>query len=539
MKRFGSLLLIAALLLSLAACSGHGAGKTVYYPLAASPATLDPQFAGESGAQLIINNVFEGLTRLQPDGTAASGLAERWETSEDGLTWTFFLQPGTEWYCPVVLKNEYGEEFYKRFSEEKVTARDFVFALRRAADPATGAPCAHRLAVIENANDVLRGTMPTEQLGVSAPDDNTLVLRLSAPCPDLPLRLTESVFMPCNEDFFNATNGRYGLSNRHILCNGPFYVSAWDPESGLTIKKNRYYSGSKALPATVAFSFDGDPDSVVQKLENGSLSAAMLPPEATIPEDCTVAARRQNGVYGILFNCGDALLQNSDLRIALCSAIDRDLFLTEEAGFTPERGFVPASCIAGNVSFRAAAGTQTAGLGRNASSAVRHFSAALQTLELERVTLTLLSPDFLEGQALRQVQLWQKTLGLNLTLNLEILPAAEISAAVAKGDYQFAITGLTTDTADAGEFLARFAEGAVFRLKDDAFLQLTKQLLADVDDDAALEDCFAAESYLLQQGVCYPLYSRASSFVIGKDAADITISGGENTISFVNAKRFD
>ncbi|MBQ6268081.1 MAG: peptide ABC transporter substrate-binding protein [Clostridia bacterium] len=539
MKRSLSLLLIAALLLSLAACAGHGAGKTIYYPLAASPATLDPQFAGESGAQLVINNVFEGLTRLQPDGTAASGLAERWEISEDELTYTFHLQPGTEWYCPVVLKNEYGEEFYKRFSEEKVTARDFVFALRRAANPATDAPCAHRLAVIENATAVLQGTLPPEQLGVDAPDDNTLVIRLAAPCPDLPVRMTESVFMPCNEDFFNATNGRYGLSNRHILCNGPFYVSAWDPESGLTVKRNRYYSGSKALPATVAFSFDGDPDSVLQKLAGGSLSAAMLPPDAAVPEDCTVAARRENGFYGFVFNCSDELMQNSDLRIALCNSIDRDLFLTEEDGFAPERGFIPASCEAGGVSFRAAAGTQTAGLGRNTSAAVRHFSAALQTMELERITVTLLSPDFLEAQALRQVQLWQKTLGLNLTLNLEILSPAEISAAVAKGNYQFAITGLTADTADAGEFLAQFADGAVFRLQDDAFRQLTMQLLADVDDDAALRDCFDAESYLLQQGVCYPLYSRASSFVIGKDVADITISGAENTVSFLNAKRFD
>lgn len=540
MKRLLSLLLIAALLLSLAACSGRGAGKSIVYPLPASPATLDPQYAGDSGAQLVINNVFEGLTRLQPDGTAVGALAEKWVVSPDELTYTFHLKKNTEWYCPIVLKNEYGEDFYKRFSEETVKAQDFVFALRRAADPETASPCAHRLTVIENAAAVLQGKLPPEQLGVSAPDDVTLVIRLAAACPDLPARLSESVFMPCNEDFFNATNGRYGLSNRHILCNGPFYVSSWDSETALTVKKNRYYSGpSKALPATVVFSFDSDPASIAQKLANGTISAALLPPEADTPEDCTVAATQENGVYGFVFNCSDALMGNSDLRLALCNAIDRDLFLTDDASFKPEFGFVPAACMAGGVSFRAAAGSQTDVLGRNASAAVQHFTRALQALEQERVTLTLLSPDFLESAALRQVQLWQKTLGLNLTLNLEVLPQAEIAKAVAKGEFQFAITGLTADTADAGEFLAQFADGAVFRLQDEAYRSLTAQLLTDVDADAALRDCFAAESYLLQQGVCYPLYSRASRFVIGKDVADITIAGAEHTISFLNAKRFD
>ena len=64
MKRFLSVLIIVAMLLTLASCSERGAGKSVSYPLSASPSTLDPQYAAEVGAQAVINNIFEGLVRL-------------------------------------------------------------------------------------------------------------------------------------------------------------------------------------------------------------------------------------------------------------------------------------------------------------------------------------------------------------------------------------------------------------------------------------------------------------------------------------------
>ncbi|MBQ6543610.1 MAG: peptide ABC transporter substrate-binding protein, partial [Clostridia bacterium] len=110
MKKILCFLPVLALLLC-SACAGRGTGKSIAYAIDASPATLDPQYASESGAKIVINNVFEGLVRLGPEGEIVPGIAEKWEISEDGLTYTFFLQKDTEWYCPSSFKTQYGEEF--------------------------------------------------------------------------------------------------------------------------------------------------------------------------------------------------------------------------------------------------------------------------------------------------------------------------------------------------------------------------------------------------------------------------------------------
>ena len=92
MKKILCIILSALLLLPCAACAGTGPGKSVSYAIPASPSTLDPQYASETGAKLIINNVFEGLVRYDSDGEITNGIAESWRVSDDGLVYTFRLR---------------------------------------------------------------------------------------------------------------------------------------------------------------------------------------------------------------------------------------------------------------------------------------------------------------------------------------------------------------------------------------------------------------------------------------------------------------
>lgn len=113
--------------------------------------TIDPQFASGSSAYTIIENVFEGLTRLDDAGEPLGACAERWEVSPDGLTYTFHLREGLVWSDGSPL-----------------TARDFAFALRRLFG-STPAPGAADFAVIRNAGEILAGKLPASSLGVQAP----------------------------------------------------------------------------------------------------------------------------------------------------------------------------------------------------------------------------------------------------------------------------------------------------------------------------------------------------------------------------------
>lgn len=527
------------MILLCTACSEKGAGKNIAYALDKSPETLDPQFASSKDAQIVINNVFEGLVRLSDTGEVIGGIAESWEISADGMTYTFRLKEGTEWYCPSSLKNEFGEEFYNRFSTEKVTADDFVFAMRRAINPQTGSPSAHRLLVIENAPEIYSGELDADSLGVYAKDNNTLVIQLETPCDDLLERLTESVFMPCNEDFFNAMGGRYGLTHKRILCNGPFYVSAWDSETSLTVKNNKYYAGkNKVLPLSVVFTFDSDVNSVAQKLTSGTVSAALLPPDCAVPEDCTVVNENENGIFGFFFNCSDSVMKNASLRQALCASVDRNLFPAAE-NLKPQSGFIPVNCSSGSVSYREAAQGRTPIIEYNEANAASLWNKGLSELGQSKVQITVLCPESLDGAVRQQLQIWQRVMGISLGISVQNMTAEEIEAAVAKGEYQIALTGLESDYDNAVDFLASLTNGGVFRFNTDEYSRIIDRLLEVDSDDDLIGGCYTAETYILQQGICLPLYSRSSRFVTAEDIGGISLLNSETGISFIGAKRFD
>ncbi len=539
MKRIIAAVAAIILLLACAACTPKGSGKSIAYPISASPKTLDPQFADDANALLIINNTFEGLVRLGEDGDVIPGIAESWKISSDGKTYTFKLKKDTEWYCSNALKNEFGKEFYDRFSSEKVTAHDFVFAFQRAVMPETNSPNAHRLFVIENAYEVFYENYSANLLGVSAPDNNTLVINLTERCDDFLQRLTESVFMPCNEDFFNAMNGRYGLSHKHILCNGPFYVSSWNSDTSLTVKRNTYYAGEQeVMPASVVFSYDPSKESIAKKVSEGGATAAFLPPDCPVPENTTTVSSSENSVFGFVFNCADPALSEVSLRLALCKSIDRSLF-AEKENAAPASGFVPMNCFAGASSYREQVGSQTQSVEQDNGSAQALWKEGLANLGKDSVQLTVLCPEWLDGAVRQQLQIWQKTLGVSIGITIENRTPEEISGAVANGDYQLALTSIESAHENAADFLASFTGGYVFNHNSSSYDSIINDLLAAESFDGIIKGCYNAENYILQNALCYPLYSRSSRFVVNKDADGIVFHGSEANVSFIGAKRYD
>lgn len=538
MKRIICALTAALMILSITACTEKsGQGKSLSYPLEASPSTLDPQYADETGAKLIINNVFEGLVRLDGEGGIIPGLAETWEVSDDGLIYTFHLQEGTEWYCPATLKKEYGDEFYDKFSSAKVTAADFVFACRRAVDPATASPLAHRLGVIENASQIGAGEKDVTSLGVTAQDDTTLIFRLAMQCPDFLMRLTESEFMPCNEEFFNEMGGRYGLTVRHIMCNGPFFISYWDPEASMTVKANRYYAGTRTvLPVSVSFVFGNDSETVNKKLASSSFSAAFLGPDEPLPSNVKVEKNVVNTVYGFIFNCSDEVLKKGDIRKGLCGSIDRSLFETEADNVYPQSGVIPESCVAGAYSYRSLVGEQTPVIEHNETEAVKRWNKGLASLETDNVTLTVLCPEEYENAVRNQIQIWQRLFGLSITVSVEPVSPAQIASGIKSGNFQIALGSVTAQQNDAVSFLADLSETNPFRYNSKNYRAVIERLVTVTSEEDITGGCFTAEDYLLKQGVCFPLYSKAARFVVSNDVSGIEMPGSQATVSFINAK---
>ena len=130
------------------------------------PQTLDPHLAEGLPAAHILRDLFEGLTAESPEGRIIPGAAIRWNISRDGKTYTFYLRRDALWS-----------------NGDPVTAEDFVYSLRRSADPATASKYAQVLLPIENAAEVLAGDLPPEELGVTAMDEFTLQISMRDPTP--------------------------------------------------------------------------------------------------------------------------------------------------------------------------------------------------------------------------------------------------------------------------------------------------------------------------------------------------------------------
>jgi len=536
--------LVCVILFGCASCSSRGSGKTIVCAVDSSPSTLDPQYADEPGAQMIINNTFEGLVRRDKDGKIINGIAKEWNVSEDGLVWTFTLYPSTDWYCSIAIKNEYGKDFYEKFEKVKVTAHDFEFACQRTVDPAINSPLAQRMMIIEGAADVYAGKADMSSLGVKALDDRTLEFRLTEKNDSFLERLTESEFMPCNREFYEATGGRYGLGTRYILGNGPFYVSYWDDENGITLKNNKFYltkvPGAKlALPNTVTISFDSDEASINKRLSNGSLTAATLSPASDLPGSVKVLREIRNTSTGLIFNCSDPVTKNANIRKALCSSFDRNLFPGTDENIQTETGLVPASCLCGQASYRARVGDQTPVLKYDPDSAAALMEKGLKSLKTDKVSIRILCPERFDIPLREQLQVWEKIFKLNLSVSVITETEKNIAAMIQSGNFQVALGDITTDKKSAQDFLSGFAEGNIFRLNSKKYNETINRLATVTTEDEMLDGCFTAEYILLQQAVCLPLYSKAERFAVSKNSEGIEILDSESTIFFLNARRFD
>ncbi len=260
LRRLFSLFICVVLMISFTACDNTDKAY-IYFTLQEQPKTLDPQTAVSDTELMIVRNIFEGLLRKDENGKLVCGVAENYKKTN--LTYTFRLRKDAMWS-----------------NEEKITAYDFVFALRRAVDPKTEAPFAKRLSNIKNANYILNGEKSIYDLGVKATDSRTLIIELSQEDKNFEETLTTSIAMPCNESFFNESAGKYGLEKETTLSNGSYRLAKWGKEVfGIRLYRNDFYKGDfEAKNAAVFFSIDKD-RTPIQVLSENDADIAFIKPQ--------------------------------------------------------------------------------------------------------------------------------------------------------------------------------------------------------------------------------------------------------------------
>lgn len=256
-KKIIAFLLCVVLCISFAGCD-NTKDAYIYFELPKTPSSLDPQIANTDSELLIIKNIFEGLMRYNDKGEIICGVAESYE--KKGLTYTFKLREDAVWS-----------------DGEKLTAHDFEFAIKRAVNPETKAPFVSRLFCIKGAKAINDGKASLDSLACNAVDNSTLKITLESENDSFLDTLTTSIAMPCSENFFNKSGGKYGLFADKILSNGSYKLSRWRKDPfGIRLYKNEDYAGEiEANNAAVFLTCDKE-ETPIDRLVDNNVDMAFI-----------------------------------------------------------------------------------------------------------------------------------------------------------------------------------------------------------------------------------------------------------------------
>lgn len=518
-KKILSLFLALVAAISLCACGGSSEDILIL-PIESDPICLDPQVADSKEAKLMIANCFEGLVRLDKDYKIIPGVAESWEISKDGLTYTFKLRKDTHWK----LLNSFEDvlpEGYKDTYRTQVIAADFVYGISRALDPATQAGDAEKLFSIKNASAVNSGKQPTSALGISAQDDSTLVITLERADADFLRILTLPVAMPCHEEFFKATHAKYCLDLKYTFCNGPFYLSRWAEDNTLSMYKNDEYKGNvKVNPDELYFYVNTEEASVVKKIRQRTYDCAFLSEAAKnelSDNDKLSNYSTENMIYGLCFNCSDSVLSDEDMRRAL-AMVTKTSELTANSDNAFTKGIVPDCVRYGENSYREAAGN-VSGIAYNEQQALTLWKKGLKKLDITTAEVVITCAE--ENAPLMQqtIQNWQRVFSTSILAKVEVKTAEQISTMIYNTSYQVLYHKITTDSSTVTDSLKKFTSDSssnIFGFADKNYDKTVNSIITTYSGAAKLNGCVNAEKYILDKAVFLPMLGGSSYAVVNK-----------------------
>ena len=473
------------------------------------PSTLDAHRCQEVACGNVLRDLYEGLVTEDAAGRLIPGMAERWEVSPDGRTWTFHLREGLRWS-----------------NGKPLDAAQIVASFQRAFSPKTAAPFAELFDALHNAQAVQAGTRPPTALGVAAPDARTVVFTLdrSAALPALlTLPLAFPVYLPAVQEF-GAQHTRPG----RLVSNGAYQLLAWTPQANLVVEKNpRFHdAGNVAIPR-VRYQVTEDAAAELQRFAAGDLHIT-----ETVPPQPIDALRERYGEqlriapYVGAFWLGMNLTQppfkdNPALREALSLAVDRDTLTRHVTGLgeQPAFGIVPTGIpgyTGATTTWATDSQAQREARARALYRAAGYSKESPLVLELRYNTST---PH--RRMALAVASMWRDVLGVQVRLRNEEWKVfvqnrkQRVITQVFRG-------GWVGDVVDARNFLAAFSSDGPLNwtgFDDAGFRERLAKADAAKTDVARNAWLRAAEQKLLNAHALVPLYFYTSKHLVRPEVA--------------------
>ncbi len=426
----------------LAACDARPRRADLVFINGAEPETLDPAIITGQPEGRIVNALFEGLCAYDEDGRAVPGVAESWEISPDGRTYTFRIRADAKWS-----------------DGRPVTAGDFLASWKRTLTPATGAQYSYQLFPIKNAQAFAEGRAAGfSEVGAKAPDARTLVVELENPTPYFLELCAFPTLHPVRTDLIERVGDDW-VKPEHMISNGAFTLESWRINDRIRLKKNPHYWGRgrvalesvDVLPisdANVAFNFfaSGLADLVMDK---GLAPPALLDEMKGRP---WFHAAPFLGIYFLRYNCARGPFQDERVRRAFSLAVDKKRIVEKitRAGELPAPGFVPPG-ISGY------AGTDGLAFDPAAARQLMADAGHPQGKGFPLVNYLYSKSELNEAVAVELQSMWRETLGVNVNLVRQEWKVYLNSLSLL--DYDIARSSWVGDYPDPNTFLDMFLTG--------------------------------------------------------------------------------
>lgn len=480
-------------------------------------ASMDPQIATDGTSFEAIAAITEGLYSVDESGAPILAMAEVAKKSEDGKTYTFTIRDA------------------KWSNGEPVTSNDFVFAWRRLVDPAVASEYAFIMEVagVKNAASISKGETPVEELGVSAPDEKTLVVELDVPVPYFESLMAFPSFLPVNEEFFKAAGDSFCTSPETILSNGPFMITAYEPAATtITLEKNpNYWDAEAVILDGIEYQVIKDSQQVMLSYQNGDLDVATLSGEQV--EQFQADPEFVNIMAGYLWyispNQTVAGLENVNLRKAIGLSFDKTAVVNNilKDGSIAANFAVPTLLATGpdGKDYRETAGTY---FETDKARALEYWETAKAELGVTELTYTMIVEDTESAINVAQfIQSEIQTTLPGLKIELQTMPKKNRVERMQEGDFELGLTRWGPDYADPMTYLDMWTTdspnnyGFWSNAEYDAIIESAKKGELALDVEARWEALKNAEKIVMDDAVILPVYQKGNAVLIKSNVKGI------------------
>ena len=524
-KRILPLLLTAAMVAGLAGCGSSAAKETtaasdnnqttaesteagsttgekiLKVQVGPDPETVDPALNSAVDGGNMILHAFEGLLTLDENGQLKEGQAESWETSEDGLTWTFHLRDGLKWSDGTDL-----------------TAKDFVYSWQRVCDPNVAAPYAETvLGMVKGYDEAIAGDIT--KLDVQAPDEKTVVVNLAHPCSYFGELAAFATLNPVQQATVEANGDAWATSADTYISNGPFMMTEWVPGSHITFSKNPNYWNAEAIKLDkLEFELIEDSNAAYSAYTSGEVDMIKDVPTEEIPslqgnEEFHVDPII--GTYYVSLNLQKEYFQDARVRKALSLAIDRNYV----ANTLMQGTYSPASAIVGPGWLD----TDGSSFAEKANGGTPYIDNDNFDANLEEAKKLLEEAGYPNGEGFPQIEyttndagyhkvvaeyLQQAWAAIGIDLKVNIVEWASFTPMRRNGEFDVARNGWVGDYTDPSNILELFCttngnnDGKYTNADFDAAIEDSR---VTTDATTRSADLHKAEDLLMEDAGCIPI----------------------------------